>query len=685
MTPVFLDFETTHPDPSAPIDDSYAASCRVVCLGALLRQYAVVWCPAWRGVPTITVDRTIVHVHSGNTIPDEIRLALTLDPPCAHNAIGFDSRVWSEKVPASATIRGNWIDTLPLARLIGLPGSLDEIGQRLIGRGKDADGKQALERLHPYIDFGADYSLAFVRPYNGLSFGADAYSDTVHEILDAIVRYNVRDLLILRALWDRITDYFGRELERLPEFELRVWELDGRINQRGFPFDRQLAEWLISADAALADDRAERIRSLGPSNLRSGPQLKTWLAARGHDVSDVSRATLTGLLDDPALSDEVRLVVEARLGTVRTTTQKLRAGIDSAYGLGRIRNSLVYCGAHTGRWAGRGFQPQNLPRGLEITAEERSAITRAIMPSIDGPNVADLKLLSITIGNRLGRSVQPEALLSSLVLDVISAPAGKRLIYGDFASIEARTLCWLANDPALSIYRDRARNPYRELAAALFGCRPEDVPKGTPRYQVGKAAVLGCGYGMGAARFAALCAASGIDLSAIGLEPQAVVQAYRRQYRAVVQWWADLESAVRSLALPNAAGIRLAGRVTLRRVGDSVVCDLPSGRPMVWRKAAIEADSELVYEPPRAIDSLPKLYGGKIAENVTQAVCRDILADALLRADSRGLDIVLHVHDEIVIESRDCDVVCNTSTLRDVMTTPPVWAPDLPLDAEISE
>lgn len=681
--PVFIDLETTHPDPSAPIDDSYAASCRVVCLGALLRQYAVVWCPAWRGVPTITVDRTIVHVNGGGTVPDEIRLALTLDPPCAHNARGFDSRVWAEKIPVSATLRGNWIDTLPLARLIGLPGSLDEIGQRLVGRGKDSGGKQALERLHQYVDFGADYSLAFGKPYKGLSFGAESYIENVQTLLDEIVRYNVRDLLILRALWDRITDYFGRELERLPEFELRVWELDGRINQRGFPFDIQLAEWLISADAALADDRAERIRSLGPSNLRSGPQLKAWLAARGHDVSDVSRATLTGLLDDSELSDEVRLVVEARLGTVRTTTQKLRAGIDSANdGYGRIRNSLVYCGAHTGRWAGRGFQPQNLPRGLEITDAERSAITRAIMPIED--DIEGLKKLAVSIGSRIGRPVQPEALLSSLVPDVISAPAGKRLIYGDFASIEARTLCWLANDPALSIYRD-GRSPYRELAAALFGCRPDDIVKGTPRYQVGKAAVLGCGYGMGAARFAALCAASGIDLSAIGLEPQAVVNAYRRQYRAVVQWWAELESAMRSLAMSDAAGIRTAGRVTLRRVGNSVVCDLPSGRPLVWREISFSSNNELTYEPPRSFDSPPKLYGGKIAENVTQAVCRDLLADAMLRCEGSGLDVVLHVHDEIVIESHERDASHHRETIRKIMSTPPTWAIDLPLDAEITE
>lgn len=677
MTPVFLDFETTHPDPHATINDAYFESCRVVCLGALLPRYAVIWFPSWRGVPTITVDQTVAHIHGGTEIPDEIMVALTLDPPCAHNARGFDSRVWDAKI---TTPRGGWIDTLPLARLIGLPGSLDEIGQRLTGRGKEKGGKQALERLHQYVDFGSDQSIAQVRPYSGLKFGADSYFETVQGLLDSIVRYNVRDLILLNELWSEIARYFGRDLERLPESERRVWELDGRINARGFYFDRQLAEWLIAADETLSDDRAERIREIAPSNLRSGPQLKQWLANRGHDVGDVSRATLTKLLDDPEISDDVRLVVEARLGTARTTTQKLRSGIHSANeGRGRIRNSLVYCGAHTGRWAGRGFQPQNLPRGLAITDTERAKVVTAVTPSIYGPDIDALKRLAVEIGARLNQRVQPEALLSTVVQDVISAPAGKRLIYGDFSAIEARTLCWLANDPALSIYRE-GRSPYRELAAALFGGSPDDILKGSPRYQVGKAAVLGCGYGMGAAKFAALCAASGIDLAACGLEPQTVINAYRRQYGGVVRWWTELESAVRSLAVSEAAGIRTAGRVTLRRVGNSVVCDLPSGRPLVWREIAFSLNNELTYEPPRAFDSPPKLYGGKIAENVTQAVCRDLLADAMLRCEGAGLEVVLHVHDEIVIESREDT---ERETLRKIMTQSPEWAKDLPLEVEI--
>lgn len=711
--PLLLDFETTI-DPAFSAGDAdafYIRNCKVVCLGALMPDdSAVVWVPGWERGDT-------VHTVPGRLTPDgrdhvvlvvggaECPAAITapLNPgtgsltPCAHNARGFDARVWVAKV---AQLTRPWVDSMPLARTLGFPGSLDVIGQRLTGKGKDEFGKNALDRLPPSVDFDAPGVGAVRKPFKGLMFAAGDSADGWHAQLLSIIEYNAVDLFLLAELWKRIANYYGDDGQHGPSWEHEVLALDGWVNARGFAYDAQLSRWLQTADAELAHTRAERLPEvceLTAADTRSTKRLHEWLKDSGFPVENCQRATLEELLEDDDVPEEVRIVVETRLGLARTTTAKLQAGDAAALaGGGRVRDSLVYAGAHTWRWAGRKFQPQNLPRPVDMTDAEHARILAALTPvavyDANGDvltaeqDLTDLHRLAGELSTRLKTRVMPEALLSSMLRDCITASPGHSLRRCDFASVEARGLCWLADDDerGLAVYR-AGGNPYKEMAAVLFKCTPDEIKKGSLRYQLGKILVLACGYGMGATKFEATCLRARLNLAELGITPELAIKTYRARYGAVVEFWYALDDAVKSLAWTDATGlIRVGKHVAFDRDGRDLVCHLPSGRWQIYRNIRRMPDGSPAYDSPRNFDPAnpPRLYGGKIAENVTQAVCRDLLAQAMVRASKAGLDVTLHVHDELFVEAPLNRVDEVDAKLLAIMRDVPMWASGFPIEAE---
>jgi DNA polymerase len=285
--------------------------------------------------------------------------------------------------------------------------------------------------------------------------------------------------------------------------------------------------------------------------------------------------------------------------------------------------------------------------------------------------------------------------IASLVRPCVWAPQGKSLGIVDYSQIEARALAWLAGDrDAVALFRE-GRDPYRALAARLFNVAPDAVTK--EQRKLGKIAELGCGYGMGPERFAAQAQAGGVDWTALTITPEEVVEAWRDAHPAIAGLkqetssgfiarreglWQELQRAATTVA--RSGGRVEVGPLIWGRNGQCVVCRLPSGRNIIYREARLEVLPGQRTKRPgfTYLNSFGKRepsYGGKLAENVVQAICRDILAHALIELDAAGLPVVLHVHDEIVVE---LDSAAQLAEQQRIMTTSPTWAQGLPLACE---
>lgn len=571
----------------------------------------------------------------------------------AHNAHGFDRFVWERLGWPEAT----WIDSLPLARLRALPGNLDALAEAVLDVRKDAEGRGV--------------TLALGRVDRSGRFPQISPAKRA-----AVLKYCRMDTLLVRKLWDAT-------LAQALFIEPQVRELDVLINERGFAFDADLAHAIIRCEAKLADEARSAAR-VDASVLRSPMKLMRILKEGGVDLPNVRREGLLGLLDDPDLPDDLRAIAAARLASSGIASHKLRAALRRLDPDGRLRDTLSYHQAHTGRWAGRGFQPQNLPKGASFRTE--ADVGRAV----DAMLREDLAAI-----HHIAAELETTAhgVCASLVRACVHAPRGGLLGVVDYAQVEARALLWMAgDDTALQRLREGVC-PYRAMAAHMFGTEIVAVDDKKHR-PLGKALVLGCGYQMGAPRFELYAEAFDIDWAVLGITPEAAVEAWRAAHPAVAGWpklvngrvvregglWRAMQDAAERAA--RGATTKLGSLVWERR-GSDVVCILPSKRPLVYRNVRLELRRTpwgkdvwtFTYEHRGQRVST---YGGKLTENVTQAVCRDLLADALLRLERAGKRTVLHVHDEVVAEIDDPSEV---EEIEALMCRVPTWAAGLPLKA----
>jgi DNA polymerase len=672
--PVYLDLETrSAADLKRDGGRVYARdpATEILCATALLDGRLVVWTPTL-AEPLPTAE--LWPDGFGTPLPIDVFASPALPAPladavaagralCAHNAGGFERHLWAARgLPAPAA----WLDSIHDARAAGLPGKLEELGQILLCRGKDPGAQQMLRLCRP--------------DRRGL------FPPLTNDAAVKLARYNVADVLLLAGVHGATRG----------SAEPAVVAAHRAVNDRGVAFDADLAHALIALDsqvAAEAADRAEQATAgeIGAADLTNVQKLRAWLAGRGVALPDLQRATVEARLAVTRHANPVAAaVLEARLAAGRTTAAKLEGALAALGDDGRLRDLLVYHGAHTGRWAGRGVQPHNLPRPYRDLKDVRALLGAAADPA------AFRAALPASVGVADG--------LAALVRPCVRAGPGMLLCVLDYAAIEARGLAWCAGDePALARFA-AGENVYLKLASRLFG-RPLSAADKEER-AVGKEAELGCGYGMGQQTFAARCAARGLDLAAAGLTAEEVVEGYRDAHPAVAgtvvprngrRWregglWRDVERAAREAL--QGKGERRAGRCAFHREGGVLVVGLPSGRRLCYRNARLE-DRLPSYPgrnggPPRpkptivfdAPDSPGEAtYGGKLVENVVQAVCRDLLA-ALLACEGAGLPVVLHVHDELVIEVEEGRAEASLRRAAELMSAPPTWAAGIPLQVE---
>lgn len=520
--------------------------------------------------------------------------------------------------------------------------------------------------------------------------------------------------------WARFLEYAGADIlamrqvdRRLPDWnykgpELALWHLDQRINDRGFAVDLELAEAAITA----IDEEQTRLRgaawahtdgALDAATQRDA-MLEHILAEYNIALADLRKSTLERRLADPEIPEGLKELLRIRLQASTTSTSKYKALIRGATG-GRLRGTLQFNGAgRTGRWAGRTFQPQNLPR-----------------PSMEADEV-EVGIDAIKAGVAAMAYENVMDLCSNAVRGCIVAPRGRKLVVADLSNIEGRMLAWLAGEEwKLQAFRDfdagLGADLYKVAYARAFRIDAEDVAK--DQRQIGKVMELMLGYEGGVGAFLTGAATYGFDVEDLGRRAYETIPAHilheagsfydwvvaqkrptfglsrtafvvcdslKRMWREahphVVSLWRELEQTC--IDAVGAPGVTMqCRRFKVRRDGAWLRIGLPSGRRALCYPQPKVEDGKLTYMGVNQYTrqwSRIKTYGGKLAENVTQAGARDVLADPMERIEAAGYEEVLTVHDELITEADDAPER-NVGELAAFMSTPPAWAPDLPLAA----
>jgi DNA polymerase len=628
----------------------------------------------------------------------------------AHNCIGFDSLVWAAKLKPVPT---DWFDMIYLVRANGLPGSLDQASQRI-----GLPGKHEANRLLKQV-FAQENEDEPVT-------GSDARRATLPrkkvqriENLIGLARptllYNLCDVILMKELWVALA---GQDLED------RLIAAHEAINDRGIVFDYDLAKQLADLAHWSSERAADQIAELTGGKLvklpqdrepdykpttplRSIKQMKSWLASQGlKTLPNLRRETIRRFLDNPEtmLSDDGSRVIEdvTSIDPMVSTVLKLRMSalritglkLDRAIAVSRdmqtttpvLHDLLIYHGAHTGRFTSHLVQVHNLPRPVNGVDVEQLSGAQLMTPAGPAPIIVNAVA---EIQKKLPWATLDDVLSSLIRCTLVPAP-GNLMTIGDFTSVECRGLAWCAGEgKLLDIFRNQG-DVYCSFGSILYG-RPI-TKKDEVERQVSKATVLGCGYGLGAEKFACYAANAGVDLAAAGVTAEQCILFYRNTYVLVPQLWRDLETAALD-AVRHPGHVNQAGRCLWAMEGPHLICQLPSGRKIVYRDATIEektpawaiARGEKVTKPtvvfngPRGPSTQ---YGGKWAENIVQAICRDLLCEALIRCEEAGLCPVLHVHDEIVCQVPAQKVEQRLHDMLVIMSTPPAWAAGFPLGVE---
>jgi len=641
MTTLYLDLETYSPVPITHGTHRYAEEAEVLLVAWALDNLAVeVWdtqdAVNWRSalqqaidnankvvIHNSAFDRTVLR-HCGVVVPVE-KITDTMVQALAHS------------LPGSLGM---------LCDVLGVPSD----------KAKDKAGKKLIQLFTK------------PRPKNMKLRRADRDSHPTEWA--EFVEYARLDVDAMRDVHGRLPHWNNSLSER------QLWRIDQRVNDRGIAIDLDLARSALRAFQRTSGTLAARAAALTNgevTKLTQGARFIKYLAERhGFETDDLTKKTVAGHLKSGSITPEVRELLEIRQQASATSPAKYKVLLDATSSDGRLRGTLQFCGAsRTGRDAGRIFQPQNLPR-----------------PTLEADVIeGGIKAMKLDCEDLLFENVSE--LCASAVRGCLVAPEGRKLVIADLSNIEGRVLAWLAGEDwkveAFSAFdRGVGHDLYVVAYAKGFNVDPEVVVDnkkngdGSMR-QYGKTMELACGYQGGVGAFRTMGGPAVEKMSDEEIQP--LVSAWRKSHPNVVNLWYGVEAAAKA-AIRNPDDLAHYDKLQFDMKGDWLRIKLPSGRYLSYPNAEID-EGRITFDGMSQFTkqwTRLETYGGKLVENIVQAVARDVFMRGMKYAEEAGYEVCIRVHDELITETPDTPDF-NVAELSSIMATKPSWAVGLPLAA----
>lgn len=602
----------------------------------------------------------IVDLAQGEEMPEEFEEAL-LDSDCvkvAHNAV-FERLSFKHigyNVPAE-----QWYCTSVKAAYCGLPLSLDGVSKALNLTDKKLDTGKALIKY-----FSCPCKATRV---NGMR--TRNYPEHAHEKWEMYKEYNKYDVLAEREIFKRLEAYI------IPDIERKMYVLDQNINDRGILVDMELAESAIAVDNTYTSILTQHAQQLtGLENPNSPVQIRQWIEkTTGCVVMSLSKETMPDLMKEFADYPDVIELLNIRKKLSKTSIKKYYAMLNCAMKDHRVRGTFQFYGANrTGRWAGRLLQLQNLSKNhishIEVPREMiRARDWESVEMMYD--DVADI--------------------LSQLVRTALIASPGKVFSVADFSAIEARVISWLANEKwRMDVFRGDGKI-YEATGAKMFNVPISAITKGSVLRDKSKISELALGY---EGSLGALKRMGGERMGLSDTEMMSLVRKWRMANPAIVDMWKEIDEASKEAVRYQRPVSCTCRNIIFDCNGEFMTIQLPSGRKLFYygpkfkdKKIGHSTMSTRVLCYQGVVQETKQwgeidTYGGKLTENIVQAIARDLLGDAMLRMQDEGYEIVASVHDEVIVEVPEINAKDHYNRLVEIMSTPPQWAEDLPLNAD---
>ena len=551
-----------------------------------------------------------------------------------------------------------WRCTAVMAAQLGLPRSLKDVGKAL-NMPEDAQKLKTGTALIQY----------FCKPCKPTKSNGNRTRNLPHHSPDRwalFKEYNAQDVVAEHEIFIRLKDFAPNQAEE------ELWDIDQTINDRGVRLDIPMAQSIVEHDINRTEEllaEAQKITRL--DNPNSLAQLKPWLEEQGLDpISSLSKDVVASLLDS-YIPDNVRRVLEIRQQLGKTSIKKYQTMLDIACHDDRARGIMQFYGGHTGRWAGRGLQPQNLAKNT--------------MPD------DELDMAHELVSNRDFKAIElyfdsPADVFSQLIRTAFIPSPGNRFVVSDFSAIEARVIAWIAGEQwRLDVFENNG-DIYCESASHIYHVPVVKHGINGELRQRGKVAELALGYGgsVGAMK----------NMDTTGSVPEEEMQGIVRNWRAespnIVKMWNTCQDAAVRVISGDAK------KLTAKSLqGTSFYMDTVAGTPVMF--VGLPSGRPIAFWDPKVIDSEygPRItymnqnqttrkwertetYGGKLTENIVQSIARDCLAEKMRILEANGYHIVFHVHDELIIDAPREDTRAAEYIDR-VMGEPIDWAPGLPL------
>ena len=598
----------------------------------------------------------VIDLAGGEKIPEIIRLAL-MDPAVTKHAYNAAFEWYCLNRAGFQTPLEQWKCTMAHGLYCGYTAGLDATG-KAIGLPQE---KQKLATGKALIK----YFCTPCKPTKANGGRTWNLPEHAPEKWELFKEYCGQDVVTEKAILRRL------EMFPMPEEEEKLWQMDVRMNAYGVRVDTGLIGGALSIHERSTEDLSRKAASItGLSNPNSTAQLLGWLRGQGTELPDLRKETVAETLDNPEnLPEEVKTVLEIRQQLGKTSIKKYEAMKAACCMDERVRGLTQYYGANrTGRWAGRMVQMQNLPRNYLKTLDYARKLVKA-------GNYEGVKAL---YGN------VPDT-LSQLIRTAFIPSEGHKFVVADFSAIEARVIAWLAGEQWVNEVFATHGKIYEATASQMFGVPVEKIVKGNPEYslrQKGKVATLALGYQGGVNSL--------ISMGALGMglteeELPEIVDRWRQANPRIVDLWYQVGNAalaVMESAQPQAVhGLVFALEGDLLYGQSFLTVRLPSGRKLFYPKPFLKENQfgrpavhyYTVGQQTRKWE-VASTYGGKMVENIVQAIARDCLAETLKRIDARGLQVVFHVHDEVII---DAPMETTVEEICGLMAEPISWAPGL--------